>query len=171
MRTLRGKDGGKNTGGDRVAKKIITENAEEFDLALQTLIAGAKDNERVYATVDARNWNKAIRSFKQRQLDADYAGDSNRLGFYRDIKNRVVSCLQQPTARASSLFLFDCDSPFEWGLLHRELLTCVGLGAILDTYETKNGGHIITQPFEYPKLLDPRFHEMLKKNAMMLWAY
>lgn len=170
MRVRRNKDGAGNTGGDRHSKKLITEGPEEFDEALEALLKGSQGDERIYATVDSRDWDKAIREFKRRQLEHDYGDDRSRHGFYRDGFNQVVSALQGSQARATSLFLFDCDSATEYEVL-RSILYGIEAVAIVHAYETKNGGHIITAPFEYPKYLNSELHHLLKKNAMMLWAY
>lgn len=170
MRTLRGKDGGKNTGGDRVAVKVITRNKEEFEKTLQALIDGASENERIYATVDARDIEKGIRNFKLRQLDAEYYGVDERHGFYIDSANRVVSSLQSPNARCTSLFLFDCDS-VEEGIAVMAALDSAGLHKqIKHSYHTKNGKHIICEPFN-PKPLSDEVQRIIHRNAMMLWAY
>lgn len=186
MLTRRNKDGEGN-GGDRTSKKIITDSPESFDEALSTLVEYALSNRqnvyRIYSTVDARDFDKGIREFKRRQLEADYADNRGRHGFYRDGFNRVVSCLQQPGARASSLFLWDCDSTEEYQNTNRLLQELsvehtpgplglhIGRYNIRDAYETKNGGHIITDPFNYPKIVPPEYHKLIQKNAMMLWAY
>lgn len=171
MRCKRNKDGQGSSGGDRSSKKIITSSPQEYDEALQSLIEGTQGGERIYATVDKRSWPKAIRGFKQKQLDNDYASDDTRHSFYKDVSNRMVSCLQGPTARLSSLFLFDCDEPQQYDSLVKELLSAVGVSGIIHTYQTKNGFHIITKPFEYPKLLDAKWHPLIQKNAMMLIAF
>lgn len=168
MRVLRTKDGGKGN-VDRHAKKVITRNSTEFDNALVELVNTMQSTERIYSTVDARDSKKAIRLFKQNQLDNDYSKAPEE--FYLDIKNRWVSSLQSPRSRMTSNFLWDCDTIEEFEELVRELGTNAGLSSILDVYPTKNGGHIITQPFEYPKLIDPKWHPILHKNAMMLWVY
>jgi hypothetical protein len=170
MRCKRNKDGEGSTGGDRKSKKVITSSPEEYEAGLQLLIEGAEGGERIYATADARDWDKAIRAFKQRVLDHDYAQEGIRNGFYRDSANQIISCLQGPEARLTRLFLWDCDSAGEFEQM-RSILYGIEQVAIVHAYETKNGGHIITSPFEYPKLLNPELHHLLQKNAMMLLAY
>lgn len=166
MRCRRNKDGAGNSGGDRSSKKIITNGPEAWEAGVEKLAADFEEGERIYATVDERDFDKGIREFKRRQLDADYSDDGSRHGFYIDGNNRLVSCLQGPGARVSRLFLFDCDSNQEYNRLLRQL----GY-RVTHSYPTKNGGHIITDPFEYPKLLAPEFHPLIQKNAMLLVAY
>lgn len=165
IRMTRNKDGGKGN-VDRHALKYITRSPEEFDRKLNEMLLTADDNERVYSTVDERDVNKSIRIFKHRQLDAEY--DEDPTDFYRDFSNRWLSCLQSPQARKGSLFLWDCDERQDFNDLMHNLLP---LDVILHWYETKNGHHIITKPFEYPKKVPERYHKLLHKNALILWAY
>lgn len=165
MRVLRTKDGGKGN-VDRHAEKIVTRNSTEFDEALAFLVNTMQPSERIYSTVDTRDCKKAIRLFKQNQLDNDYSKSPE--DFYLDIKNRWVSALQSPRARATSLFLWDCDDMEQY----TKLLSLKVISDVLaHAYMTKNGGHIITAPFEYPRLLSPELHPLLHKNAMMLHVY
>lgn len=168
MRKSRTKDGIKAS-GDRKSKKVITNGPEEYDACFEQLCSELIDNERIYGSVDARDFNKAIREFKRRLLESDYGSVATRDGFYRDSKNQVVSCLQGPAARATHLFLWDCDSIEDYDNCLRALHSaCI---VPKHFYTTKNGGHIITEPFEYPKLMDPLMIPWLHKNAMMLLAY
>lgn len=167
IRMTRNKDGAVGN-VDRHAKKIITRSPEEFDAAIEELVSTSQEGERVYSTVEARDVKKAIRLFKNRQLDADYDGHIE--DFYLDIKNRWVSCLQNPRASSGTLFLFDCDDA-ETHLSVVNTLKERGHGEkILHDYPTKNGAHVITKPFDYTKL-PPELHKVIHKNALILWAY
>lgn len=169
MRLLRSKDGGKGN-VDRHAKKVITRGEADYDIQLGRLLQDILPEERIYSTVDARDVRKAMRTFKQLQLDNDYTPDPEN--FYLDINNRWVSALQQPSARATSLFLFDCDDVQTYEDLRSVLYEIDDPSvATVHAYLTKNGGHVVTSPFAYPKLLPPRFHPLLHKNAMLLVAY
>lgn len=167
MRVLRNKDGGVGN-VDRHSTKIITKNPEEFDRAFKSLVETAQPNERIYSTVDTRDPAKAIRKFKETMLANDY--DRNPQDFYLDISNRWVSALQQPTARASNLFLFDFDSTDQVREGCDALSSHNTTAKYVHGYITKNGAHIITEPFNYTKLPE-WMHPMIHKNAMMLWAY
>lgn len=167
MRLRRSKDGGKGN-VDRHAKKVVTRGEADYDTQLFRLLQDILPEERIYSTVDARDPKKALRTFKQLQLDNEY--NPSPEDFYFDIKNRWVSSLQQPSARATSLFLWDCDDVQTYEDLRNELYKIDSVG-IVHAYQTKHGGHVITAPFAYPKLLDPRFHPLLHKNAMLLLAY
>jgi len=170
MRCKRNKDGEGNSGGDRASKKIITTDSEEFDEALERLMLDIQPGERIYSTVDARDFQKGIRNFKFKQLEAEYYDDGSRFRFYTDSFNRMVSSLQAPNARVSSYFLFDCDS-VEESLTCMTALSKVDLHKnIIHDYKTKNGKHIITQPFN-PALLPEEVRSLIQKNAMMLWVY
>lgn len=167
MRVLRTKDGGVGN-VDRHSKKLVSRNAEEFDKNLEILLKDIQPNERIYSTVDARDTSKAIRTFKELQLANDYT--PNPEDFYLDIYNRWISSLQQLSARKTRLFLFDCDSPDEYDRM-QNILYNIESCPIVHRYETKNGGHIITGSFEYPKFLHSDFHHLKFINAMMLWVY
>ncbi len=143
---------GQGTRPDKRATKLISRNRDEFDINLQTLLDKAADGERIYCSVNERNLDKAIRLFKQRQLDFDYASPEERLQFYLDIKNRWISCVMNQHNKATSNFLLDIDNgdkPNYEEVMHNLL---DGGVMVLDSYETKNGWHIITQPYNYPKI-------------------
>lgn len=177
MLSCRNKDNdGKKGGTHGSTKKIITANPEEFDAALADLIERSEQAKndhgliyRIYGTVNARDFEKGIREFKRRQLEADYSDDGSRHWFYRDGFNSMVSCLQQPGAKATSLFLWDCDSQAQYEDVRRVLFAVEA--PICHAYETKNGGHVITVPFNYTILDRYSYWPLIKKDAMMLWAY
>lgn len=170
MRILRTKDGAVGN-ADRHAKKLVSRNVEEFDKNFCILASDLRVGERIYSTVDKRNISKAVRQFKQQQLDNDYNSPEILEDFYVDIYNRWVSALQQPTASAESLFLFDLDGDeVPAGIAALAQLQTEKNDEYLHGYQTKNGWHIITKPFNYTRL--PQWmHPTCKKNAMMLWAY
>lgn len=141
----------------------ISRSVEEFDKKLNRLLSLGVPNTRIYASTSQRDIHKAIRLFKERQLDADY--DESTWKFYNNLQARWISCLSNPkcVVKEDKLWLFDCDTPEEY-------IWCMGsLGPMEKyTYETKNGQHIIVKPFnmhEYSEGLNPH------KNSLMLWAY
>lgn len=151
-------------GGDRSSKKMVSQSPEEFDEILQEMIAGAKEGERIYSTLDPRDVKKAIRIFKTRQLEADYYSEEDHKSFYLDVKNRWISSLMAPQARAGNKFLIDIDDPNDYEKAIAELAFN---GTPPEyTYTTKNGMHIITNPFNPKTVSFP-----VQKNAMMLVAY
>lgn len=168
MRVLRNKDGGVGN-VDRHSKKLVSRNPQEFDKHLERLILDKTPNERIYSTVDMRDMGKAIRTFKTEQLNNDYNLEDIRNDFYIDVYNRWISALQQPSARATSLFLWDCDTAEQYADVQQVLFAIKA--PICHRYETKNGGHIITSPFNYTILDKFSYQPLVKKNAMMLWVY
>lgn len=163
--TLRAKDGGKVTKPDRVARKMISRNEQEFDECLNKLNSIAKENERIYATADPRDMEKGIRIFKERQLEADYYDTDSKYSFYTDIANRWISALQSPKARIGTTFLVDVD--YEENDVVKIKNEIKDNNIKIDyEYKTKNGEHLILQPFN-PGLVS----FSCAKNAMMLWGF
>lgn len=124
---------------------------------------------RIYQSLNARNIEKGIMHFKHAMLDADYFSPDMRMGFYLDVRNRIVSALMKPPSAAESLFLYDCDTQDRTILadLRTELTKHTN---IVHEYPSKSGVHIITGPFN-PNLikLPPKIE--WKKDAMMLLAF
>lgn len=155
MLVHRNKEGGVGRRIQRTRlRKIITTNSEEFFDAiehLQDIVAKDERTLRIYSTVNSRNIQKAIHKFKQEQLDNDYSNEQNKEHFYVDIKNSWISCLTKNSCKAQSNFLFDLD-----GCDDHSLITITKQiekqTKILLTYKTKNGYHLITEPFNYTKL-------------------
>lgn len=154
-------------------RKIITRNSEEWFDALKVLIDEQMSFElpmRIYASMNERNFNKAIRQFKYEQLDADYYDQVQKENFYLDVKNRFIGCLMQPAQRASSLFLFDVDNDPEIKDTTAGTLAVIPNDLIVKVYPTKNGWHVATKPFDYTKVALPKNCEM-KKDALLLLAF
>ena len=166
----RGKEGG--NANNTKFRKIITRNSEEWFEALKELIDIQMSSEipyRVYASVNERNFDKAIRQFKYEQLEADYYDQIQKENFYLDIKNRFIGCLMQPAQRKTSLFMFDVDNQ-EGRDVQGEALALLPNELIIKTYATKNGWHIITLPFDYTKLSITGICEF-KKDGLLLLSY
>ena len=174
MLTKRSKEGGKANRPDRIAVKKVSKNEEEFVEILQTMLDNRKENYRIYCTINPRDPEKAIRKFKELQLDHDFQSDEIKYGFYNDLKNRWISSLMKPSSRAETYFLIDIDNNDRHGLdykkteeeLEKKEVT------IIDTYKTKNGWHIITLPFNYPKVMpDLQKFDHVKTDALALLKY
>lgn len=167
----RHKEGGETNNSK--LKKYITRNSEEYLKALTKLVDEQMSTDatlRIYASVNERDFNKAIRQFKYEQLYADYYDQIQKENFYLDIKNRFIGCLMQPAQRATSLFLFDVDN-VEGRDVCGETLHALGTEVdIIKLYPTKNGWHIITKPFNHTKIKLPDSCEM-KKDALLLLSY
>lgn len=171
MLTLRPKDGGIGGRPDRVAYKIISRNEEEFKEKLNHVLEKWTDGQRIYVNVNNRDMAKAIRSFKQAQLNNDYQDEDSKNWFYIDIWNRWVSALMQPSSKSESWFLIDIDNDDKYGITKEFVVKRLQENNILiiDTYQTKNGWHVITAPFNYPKLI-PELHKWdhIKTDGMAL---
>lgn len=170
----RSKEGGE-TNNTKV-RKIVTTNQEEYAEALCGLLAMQYEARldgkklRIYASVNKRDINKAIREFKYRQLDADYYDPESRDSFYYDIKNRFISTLMAPKARAETQFLIDIDNQTPETL--REVCKVIDtLGAsIIKRYDTKSGVHLITTPFN-PKELEGIEDVSVNKDGLLLLSF
>lgn len=167
----RNKEGGK-TNNTKVMK-IITRNQTEYMDALRALVREMYMSDipyRIYASVNKRDINKAIRQFKYEQLDSDYFDQVQKENFYLDIKNRWIGCMMQPAQRATSLFVFDVDDP-ERKDICGATLTAIGTSTdILKVYPTKNGWHIITKPFNYTEIVLPEGCS-IQKDGLILLAF
>ena len=156
---------------DGVEKRTITKVAyesSEFLPKLMELIECSRPGERVYASLAARNVCKAIRLFKQKQLDADYT--PNPLEFYYNLENAWVSALMDKTAQVEKLWLFDCDNAAEIRLVEQELSLFYDRPESPYWYETKNGAHCIVQAFNRSLITDAA-QKLIKENPLMLWSY
>lgn len=154
-------------------RAYISRNPEEWMIALAKLLQEKKEYPdlplRIYQTLNARDIDKGIRHFKHAMLDADYYDNEMRQWFYLDVRNRIISALMKPPSRAESRFLFDVDTqePSVLDTLRAELWKHT---VIVHEYPSKNGVHIITEPFN-PNLLSLPAQVECKKDAMMLLAY
>ncbi len=166
----RHKEGGETNNSH--LRKIVTRNHEEWYEALKELLDEQMSSElpmRIYASLNERNFTKAVRQFKHEQLDTEDWAEDQRQNFYLDLKNRFVGCLMQPSQRATSLFLFDVDKR-EGVDYMGEALQAIPSEHIIQQYPTKNGWHIITRPFNYTKIQLPEKCEF-KKDALLLLAW
>lgn len=153
-------------------RKIITRNVDEWKSAVLILEKEKVESEsplRVYASVNERNFKKAIRQFKFEQLEADYYDTEQMENFYLDVKNRFIGCLMQPQQRATSYFIFDCDNE-DGRDVQGEALKVIPNEHIVKVYRTKNGWHIVTNAFNYTKLVLPKGVEH-KKDGLLLISF
>lgn len=167
----RHKEGGETNNSH--LRKIVTRNSKEYLNALKELIRDKITSElpfRVYASLNERDFNKAIHKFKYEQLDADLFHDEQKQNFYLDVKNRFIGCLMQPSQRASSFFLFDIDKDDDIKDTTAGTLNVIPSEHIVKLYPTKNGWHLITKPFDYTKVVLPKNCEF-KKDALILLSF
>lgn len=166
----RNKEGG-GTNNTKV-KKIIVNGTKEYQKALEELMVElyeAKKTDipyRIYASINPRDMDKAIRLFKYEQLDADYLSCADSYKFYLDIKNRFLGCLMQPKSKDGSEFLFDIDTDDNSGFL-KALPEEV---EVVKMYKTKNGWHAITKPFNHTKMVMPQ-DVSLQTDGLLLLKY
>jgi hypothetical protein len=146
----------------------VTHSLEQFDRELGELIGMLQPNERIYASAAKRSIGKAVRLFKQRQLDADYDDDPQR--FYRALQDRWVSCLMAPTSEDDKLWLFDCDTIEETDRVRAEIQAHYDRPWMPYSYQTKNGTHILVTPFNIEPLTVVTC-KLIHKNPIILWAY
>lgn len=167
MLRARKKDGEENN-NQHNARTFITNGVDEFNQKLAELLMLRKGGERIYSTVDPRNLMKGVRIFRERQLANDYADYTVFEKFYLSLHSGFVGCLASPQARDSSLFMIDVDA--EDHMDYQGIMGWLDANKIpaLYDYATKNGHHIITDPFN-PS--DCPFQDKIQKNAMMLWAW
>lgn len=146
MLIKRNKDG-EDGNAQRKAVKRITSSTGVWRKAiceLQDKQKSTHEGYRIYASVNERSMSKAIHEFERRQLEARYGNLYEYNMFYTDIQNRFFSCLMNPNSREQNSFLIDCDSPEEYEFAKLQLRDT---GLILWDYATKNGRHLITNPF------------------------
>lgn len=119
---------------------------------LEERIKSPLEGLRIYATANSRNLKKAIQLFKHDIVDMDVQPDNVVSDFYSAIKSRFASCLMRPSSRSSSNFVFDIDDPMTLDEALKIFEDSGFTDKIIKQYSTKNGWHIVTEPFNYNKL-------------------
>lgn len=167
MLLRRSKKGGYNK--DRAALKRTTRNSLEFEQVFKEFYemqTTTHKEYRIYSCVNSRDITKAIRYFKQLQLNADYYCEKDKNDFYFDIKNRWLSAYMQPQCRKETSFLIDVDTK-EQDKINEFETKLVQITRNYIKYETKNGYHYITMPFN-PNLLKDY---PINKDGLLLLKY
>ena len=180
--TQRKKDG--ETGGR--TRQAVSYDASEFDGTVEKLLSESGDlsGYRLYGSVDARDTHNARRVFALRQIKADWGAAPD--DFYRALNKQWLSCLGQNESRKTKYFLFDIDSSSleEFGKCEQAVRAAHythwkkyaddgvsdSYSPIVHRYATKNGFHLITEPFNRA-FLSKDYSDMVHSNAMMLWGY
>ena len=149
---------------------LISRNVQEFDDNIVKITKEMTDGERLYVSVHPCDARKAVKTFKQAQVEADYNPDY--LSFYISAKDRFASSLMKNPVKKDRLWLLDIDSDKEYSEIENDILTFYDRSGDMTpyTYKTKNGHHIILKPFNSTECSDT-FKSCLNKNALMLWAY
>lgn len=146
----------------------VTHSRDHFNCTLDELLAEARDGERIYGAAGVRDMAKAVRLFKQRQLDADY--DDDPLRFYRSVNERWISALMAPTSQATKLWLFDCDTAEDGARVLSELAEHYDREMEPYQYASKSGLHVVVQPFDRSRLSDG-VRSLIHENPSILWGY
>jgi len=165
MRMHRKKDGG--TDKDRTSTRYVSCNAAEYDKYVAEAKRDMQCGERLYSSINARDIYKAIRLYKMQQIEADYVPHDQVCDFYLQTRNQFLSCLAKPLCAKTKYFLIDIDEDdYSNGVTMEGVvqeLQDKGI-IIIDTYDTPNGEHVITEPY------NPSFtpHLEIKNDAMRL---
>lgn len=153
----------KDAGENKTHDQFVTYSKEEFEEKIILLRKKRLLDQRIYATASSLDQAKAVRKFREAQLQSEYEQDTTR--FYRNLYTKWVSSLMK--SEDEKHWLFDCDNRMQT-LTVRNDLTRLGIG--FHTYLTKNGRHYITRPFN-PTSLRMDSKECLMKNPLILWSY
>lgn len=145
----------------------VSRGQEDFNRVLVELLQIARPGERVYASATQRDLFKAMKQFEIAQLNARHSG--SELSFYERLEDRWVSSLakQESTLSDDRWWMFDCDTREDLDLVVKDL---VSIDVSFYQYTTKNGTHVLCQPFNRTKVTLP-VQKLVDMNPMMLWAY
>ena len=167
----RSKDGGhQNSEYHRRALRLISNTSDEFRRCLQIMITLQKTSHtthRVYSTVNPQSLKNGERALKVKMLEMDFGAEEQRERFYERLEDRWVSSLVGSKApKGTQKFIVDVDQ-FD----DSEALSFLAENNIhiYRKYQTKNGWHILTEPFN-SALLKPEIAD-LQKEGLMLIAY
>lgn len=166
----RNKEGGE--ANNTKVTKIIVNGEKEYVEALYLLLLEKEGSSlplRIYASVNERDFGKAIRQLKFEMLEADYYAQEHKEGFYTDIHNRFVGCLMSPNSAKDKKFILDIDSNDEMNIALSEIAHAGLNDNIIKQYKTKNGWHIVMRPFK-PDLL-ATLSTKLNKDGLILLSY
>jgi len=160
-----------NKGSRRWINKIITHDKASFQKALIKLLALQyhlnEPSIRLYSCVNDRKLENAIKRFQHCQLDLT---KDNYIKFYTNINDEFCSSLMKPEMRKSKYFLLDVDSKSSiakfntYGFLVKHKIEKVM------SYDTKNGFHVITHPFDV-RLAQDQKQMTLQKDGLVLLHY
>lgn len=165
----RAKEGALSSNNDKV-RKFITTNPGDFSKVVYEMLVEKKRSGlpyRIYASVSDRNVDKAIRKFKQEQLDADYYAPEDKHAFYLDIENRFFGCLSTPSCATETLFVIDLDTKEEVDGCLKAIGNANLNDSVLKQYFTKNGMHLVTKAFN-PALIGEYATNIHKDGLILL---
>lgn len=159
---------------NKCLRRILLTNPYEHNLYIPEFIVEATqypgEKVRVYLSVNSRSIRKAIRKFKYREIDISCSNDEIQIKqFYLELNYQFRHILMQPAQRETKYFLLDVDSK---NILHLSAVESF-LGQknikIINSYETPNGMHFITEPFNMHEL-KMEYVTVKTDGLMLLWA-
>lgn len=166
----RAKEGGESEEDKRRKMTRIVHDTESLKRALRQMLVFAHatgDTLRVYMTINSRDLHKGLRELKRRLLDLEYTSEQNKIDFMKRMYGRWDSCLMEYGARSSSYFMFDIDDKSRID----DVQKFCGMNnvQIIYQYPTKNGYHIITEPFNVSLFKEDTQVSIQKDGQMLLW--
>lgn len=167
----RTKDGGHNKEEQRVFESYVTFDNEEFKRKLINLLFLKRiyGNVRIYMSANARNIKKVIREMHVALVDSYYDDTEKRDSVSRKLIKSPRHFVMQPTCRETSHFLIDVDDIDGVDVMGDALKAINELGVVeLLRYKTKNGWHIVVEPFNLTLWKGPG---EVKKDSLLLLSY
>jgi len=167
----RSKDGGhQNSEYKRRALRQVTNDTEDFAKALEIMLmlqATTHNEYRVYSTVNPQSLLNGERLLKEKMLNTDYSDTGQKVNFYQRLEDRWVGCLvASKTPSGEKKFIIDVDKFDDSDALN----FCTENNIhIYRKYQTKNGWHLIVEPFN-SALLSKDIAD-LQKEGLILIAY
>lgn len=122
---------------------------------------------RVYLSVNERSVNKAIKEFKKQQIEADFSPHMD--SFYLNLSYKFRHLLMTPKCRKTKYFLIDIDTKCPHTMCSLGHFLNVNKIHQIYSYDTPNGFHMITEPFNMNMLKLPDVE--IKTDALMLIHY
>ena len=165
----RKKEGGGNKEERRNLSSRFTFSSDEFQRALKELLLLKEmyPGSRLYSSLNPRDSKKVIRQIERELLELHYSKDEVQIIYtHKKIIKSPRHFVMQPTCSDDSLFLIDVDNIEGKDAYGDALKECEKLDVrILKTYQTKNGWHVITKPFNQSLW---KLESEIKKDALIL---
>jgi hypothetical protein len=146
----RKKDGGNNQEEKRVFETYITLNSKEFQEKLFNLLIlqSIYPDTRIYLSCNARNQKKVIREIYNSIVEQYYSDEECSNSIQKKIIKNPRHFVMQPSTRETSYFIIDVDDIDGRDVMGETLTEISRLNVTeLKRYRTKNGWHIIVEPF------------------------
>jgi hypothetical protein len=172
MLLQRTKDGGANDEEKRMFESYTTTNSKEFREKLFNLLLlkeTAKVPVRIYLSANPRNPYKVIRFIEQSLIDAHYSDQECKDSIYKKLLKKPRHYLMQQSCKDSSLFIIDVDDIDGIDVMGEAINKIAELNIVeKKRYRTKNGWHIIVEPFNVALWNIPG---EVKKDPLILLDY